>query len=165
MGIVLFIYLCFCALAIYRRDGVIFFLGILVSALIVCIILCVTLCVWREVPQQQTFKGSTPLVSFIDHRSLSGGGGFLLVNPITEKPEYLYYYEVEAGFVKQGSVRVAKALVKESDIEKPRIETYVVELEWQSYLYLAPVPVHHRTLYKIYVPTGTIVRKFNMGLE
>ena len=96
------------------------------------------------------------------------GGIFVSSGRINEKAVYAFYYEdKEDGCIRYGSIPAETTkiyLIGKN--EKPKVETYTLHYS-RITLLTAPVkvPVKESTIYKFYVPDGSITTDITLDLE
>ena len=96
------------------------------------------------------------------------GSLFVSSGRINEKAVYAFYYEdKKSGGIKYGSIPAdTTTIYLIGDNEKPRVETYAL-YHYRITLLTAPVrvPAKESTIYKLYVPDGSITTDITLDLE
>lgn len=112
-----------------------------------------------------------PIICANDGSSVTGsisGGIFYVRGSISEESVYIYYYQLEDGGFKQGSVPAEPTTIYYiKDGEIPRVETVETRQYYMDYNDDPPTEGYHveRTEYKIYVPEGSIVNAYQFDAQ
>ena len=144
-------------------------IGILLMALLVaglCLVIPVS-----DVTTSEELIDTKELRALNDRTQIEGrfsSGIFVSSGRINEKAVYAFYYEdKESGGIKYGSIPAETTKIYLiGDNEKPRVETYILQYS-RITLLTAPVkvPVKESTIYKLYVPDGSITTDITLDLE
>ena len=88
------------------------------------------------------------------------GGHFMLGSGSIEQTEYYYYYYKSVDGYVRGKKPVNKTFIVENSLDKPHVEVKMIHYESKSGL----VKYHDEEdkIYKIVVPKGTVVNKFEV---
>ena len=164
---------------VFPCDGGEWFLFILyvvgISLFILCIffflaIICFVIPL-SDITTSEELVNTKQLRALNDGSEIEGkfsGGLFVSSGRINEKAIYAFYYEdKEDGCIRYGSIPAETTkiyLIGEN--EKPRVETYILHYS-RITLLTAPVkvPVKESTIYKLYVPDGSITTDIILDLE
>jgi len=118
-------------------------------------------------------SGEWNLVALHDNRQIEGhgaGGLFFVRVSVDTKPVYNFYYQLENGGFRQGTIDVSNAIIFEQDDTTPHIVRHTVDVRNRMPRWL------HNTLafgagnkqyntWELFVPTGSIVQDFTLDLR
>ena len=149
------------------------FLAFVLSALL---LLCIPAIICFAIPLSD-ITTTEELIETKELRALNDGTAiegkfsgeiFVSSGRINEKAVYAFYYEdKEDGCIRYGSIPAETTKIYLiGDNEKPRVETYML-YHSRITLLTAPVkvPVKESTIYKLYVPDGSITTDITLDLE
>lgn len=114
-----------------------------------------------------------PLVAFNDIQGMEGklyGGIFIMSAYIRDELVYYCYYEVSDGGYKYWKIDAADATIYENNSIAPHIAIWRTDLRPTKLQKVLLWPFANNTdalsyYYKIYVPRGSINRKYNLDLQ
>jgi len=102
------------------------------------------------------YEESYPIASLSD-RTITEASFFLGSGHINERPYYFFYQQDTEGGFHIEYVPADKTIIYEDSLQ-PRISKF--NPTWRAYL----ISLDYSTLFKIYVPQGTIIRDFTLDM-
>jgi hypothetical protein len=129
----------------------------LVFGLVGCL---VAVFIGSEFEQKSVVSSSQEIVALKDNSQL-GGSFFLGTGSVDEEPVYFYMAREEGGVI-QKTIDVDKVVIVEGS-ENPRIEKYKAEFVDEKNNRFGLAAKCNKT--KIFVPSGSVERVFNVDME
>ena len=156
----------------WDETCVLFWIVLLISVISFCVILVMYLSNIKEAEEKEVTVASQNIVCVKDGDSVEGGvsgGIFFVYGQVSGKSVYKYYYQIEDGGFRQGSIPADSTTIYYlEDGENPHLDTIVTKTVLINYNNNPPTDAgtkDSKTTYKIYVPKGSVTNVYEFDAE